>query len=427
MTDLELLYEFESIIESIDMPEHLQTALVEALYDTHGGFNPRQLTPEDKQSIANEVERRVNMLGERNRQKGIPFDETQARADFQDDARRHPRAYLDPKQIAAYNRGIEDLTKNQRRDMNNAGIDVLTPEQARFNYYKAAIDVVSRVYKHFQIPFDKQRQLEYVQSRDADADHMEFDRSSADGIYFRTFIDANANNELNQLKKENPALKSILQGCYWFLINLQKAREDGSEQAYLMFQRERYEKFTPPEVKRPESKLSSSDQAAFDRNEAREAERLAVEQARKGKHTAATQVNCIGDLRDRFKTSSYFSLFKKFSQVATPEQMAITPNPNEQYHAFLWRVERGNLPIGTFAHRLAKNMRVAYEDQNFDRILNYYLTDVKQFKELAPSTKMRVDELVNSGEVDKEDADILWMWYTFHQIKDLSIKFNRKL
>ena len=422
MDELELLNEFSSILESIEMPDHLKTALMEAFTYSNNGFVIPNGTPLP-QNIQDEVERRLKLLETRTRSMGMDFNREKARHDLENQARRFPQKFsMSTEQIAAKKRNELLMDKMVGMSMRNSALGVLDPSEARQNYYKAAVDMLRRTYQKYSIPFDAQKALDYVMQYDASGNHRDFERSTARNIYFPTFSDANTNQILNLLKRENPALNKILQKCYWFTDGLKKAQAEGSAEGYLAMQRMKYTASDIPDVRHPSAQLTAEDQAEFDR---KEAIRLAKENTPKGTQSVASNASCVGDLRNVFSRLPYVKLYDRFAKAASPEQLAATPRPDEKFFQYLWRVDRGSTPVGVFVDRMAKDMKVAYPEMDWNRTLEYYMDKVNEFRDFSMLSKPDVEHAVGQGLVSQENAPLYTIWDTFHHIKQAKQRLNR--
>lgn len=423
MNEIEQLKEFSAILESIEMPEHLSTALMEAFTFTHHDFviPPDQPLPPE---IEAEIKRRLDKLEQKNKSWGIPFDPVDARRKLETQARKFPQSFSMTTDAAKKGRERYEqfLDNSVGMNMRNSSINVPNPHEARQNYYKAAVDVVARTYQKYGIPFDEQKNLDYVIRHDRDSDHREFDRTTAQNLSFPTFDVANTNRTLNMLKLENSALRTVLQKCYWFLVNLQKAQEEGSVGGYLMVQKMKYSTDEVPEEAKPVAKLTEEDQAEFDR---KEAERIAKENASKGYQPVASRVSCIGELRNVFNRLPYYKLYQRFAQSANQAQLAMTPRPNEKFFQFLWRVDRGSTPVAAFVDHLAKDMKAAYPDMDWNRTLEYYMDKVKDFRDFSMLSQRDTENALKQGLISQDNAALYKIWATFHYIKKAKEELGR--
>lgn len=423
MNEIEQLKEFSAILESIEMPEHLSTALMEAFTYTHHDFvipQDQPLPPE----IEAEIKRRLAKLEQKNKAWGIPFDPVSARRQLENQARKFPQSFSMATDDAKKGRERYEqfLDNSVGMNMRNSSISVPNPHEARNNYYKAAVDVVARTYQKYGIPFDEQKNLDYVMRHDRDSDHREFDRTTAQNLSFPTFDVANTNRTLNMLKLENSALRTVLQKCYWFLVNLQKAQEEGSVGGYLMIQKMKYSSDAVPEEAKPVAKLTEEDQAEFDR---KEAERIAKENASKGYQAVASKVSCIGELRNVFHRLPYDKLYQRFAKSANQAQLAMTPRPNEKFFQFLWRVDRGSTPVAAFVDHLAKDMKVAYPEMDWNRTLEYYMDKVKDFRDFSMLSQRDTENALKQGLISQDNAALYKIWATFHYIKQAKEELGR--
>ena len=155
MNEIEQRKEFAAILESIEMPEHLLTALMEAFTYTHHDFvipQDQPLPPE----IEAEIKRRLAKLEQKNKAWGIPFDPVGARRQLENQARKFPQSFSMTTDDAKKGRERYEqfLDNSVGMNMRNSSINVPNPHEARNNYYKAAVDVVARTYQKYGIPFD---------------------------------------------------------------------------------------------------------------------------------------------------------------------------------------------------------------------------------------------------------------------------------
>ena len=177
-----------------------------------------------------------------------------------------------------------------------------------------------------------------------------------------------------------------------------------------------------PEEAKPVAKLTEEDQAEFDR---KEAERIAKENASKGYQPVASRVSCIGELRNVFSRLPYYKLYQRFAQSANPAQLEMTPRPNEKFFQFLWRVDRGSTPVAAFVDHLAKDMKVAYPEMDWNRTLEYYMDKVKDFRDFSMLSQRDTENALKQGLISQDNAALYKIWATFHYIKQAKEELGR--
>ena len=146
MGELEQLEEFSALMESMEMPDHLKTALVEAFYHTYH-VDRRPMTEE-------EIERRLDAMEAGSKKLGMPFD----RAAVKEDMKKYPGKYR--------SKPIPRQPMDVEKDMHNSQLNVMNQDDARKAYYKAFVKKVAQIYNQFHIPFDADGYYEYICAKD---------------------------------------------------------------------------------------------------------------------------------------------------------------------------------------------------------------------------------------------------------------------
>lgn len=336
MGELEQLDEFSALMESMEMPDHLKTALMEAFYHTYH-VDRRPMTEE-------EIERRLDAMEAGSKKLGMPFD----RAAVKEDMKKYPGKYR--------SKPIPRQPMDVAKDMHNSQLNVMNQDDARKAYYKSFIQMISRIYGNFHIPFDADGYYAYICDNDNDKT-PEVDAANAQSVSFRTFGEMVKTPDIQKLMNSNSAMNNLEKTCYEFLVKLRNAREKGTESSFLSWCRASGNVKTAPTTAKPEARLSSEDQKAFDEKEA--IAKMMEERANMPKNLSA-RVGSIAELRQHFPRLPYSRLYERFISGATPDKVENTPKPDESLSAFLYRLNRGSIPMDNFLTRYAADINTAY-------------------------------------------------------------------
>ena len=336
MDEREQLEEFSALIESMEMPDHLKTALMEAFFHTYH-VDRRPMTEE-------EMERRLDAMEAGSKKLGMPFD----RAAVKEDMKKYPGKYR--------SKPIPRQPMNVEQDMHNSQLNVLNQDDARKAYYKAFVKRVYQIYNHFHIPFDADGYYEYICKKDNE--HTpEVDAANAQSVVFNSFGEMINNSDIQKLMKSNKSLAELEKKCYKFLVDLRDAREKGTESSFLSWCRFSGDVQKAPTIEKPDARLTADDQKAFDEKEAMT--KAMEERANMPKNLSA-RVGSIAELRQHFPRLPYSRLYERFISGAAPDKVENTPKPDESLSAFLYRINRGSIPMGNFLTRYAADISTAY-------------------------------------------------------------------
>ena len=358
MDEREHLEEFSALIESMAMPDHLKTALLEAMYHTYNVTPAEYKIPKGTplpKDIQDGVDYLLKQQETNNANRGIEFDALQARAGLEKRARQYPDLYrMTPENKEHWDKKQAMLEKNTGMIMRNAQLNAMSQTAARKAYYRAIVKCVDRVYRHFGIKFDAEGYLAYINDHDTDKKHWVFDTTTANNIKFDRFGDMTSNEIVKKLTGENTALREVIARCDKFMHGLVDARKAGDETSYLMNQRINGMTSEAPKVQKVVNHMTADEQKAFDAREAKE-----KEQANRH-NTLSANVGSIAALRQHFPRLPYASLYARFVRDADSEKVQKTPKPDESLCQFLYRIDMGNLSLGNFLNRYVDDINTAY-------------------------------------------------------------------
>lgn len=404
MADMEQNYDFLATLESVDMPEHIKAAIVEAFTFTHDVDR----TPMSQ----DEINKRLDMMERGNKINGLPFD----RNAIEQDMKARPWKYK--------SKPLLDRPLNLNRMMHNVNLSNPNAKKCREKFYSAAIDAVARLYRENNVKFNAEAYLRYVNEHDSDSWHGNFDHSLASGnVRFSTFDEANKNPTVFQLKRENQALYDVMKQAYIFSMGLAKAKETNSAEMYAAVYNQKHGNDMPKLKERPKAELTGEDLEEFNR---KEAELAAEKNAPSRPQPVAARVACIGELRDVFNKLPYYRLYERFSRNANKQQLAITPKPDEKFSDFMARVSPGDIPLNKFLSNLKKDVSVAYSVSSFDDLLAKLRHDLPMFDDFyrMGGVKERTQKKVDAGELMDTNAVIYSIWKVIHDISDYKASRN---
>jgi hypothetical protein len=383
------VYEFMMLLESMEMPDHLRTALVETFQHTSRSNKPMS---------EEEIQMRLDILEKGNKRAGLPFDRAATEKDMHD----HPGKYS--------RMPIPKRPMDTNMMMHNSQLNMMSPAEARKKYYKAAVNLVSEIYKNYQIPFDDVGNLQYLDYFDSTGYHKEFDYSTANSVVFRSILDATENPVMMQLTRENRALRLMLSDCKNFLKGLREARAKGTSDMYIMNQQQAAADKGAPQLPKPNADLTEIDQRAFD---AREAAQKAKETAYKGPSTVASRAICIGDMRKSFPKMPYAQLYEKFAKSADPEKLESAPKPGESVSQYIYRVHKGGISLGMFIKLRARDIAAAYPPNAVQSALSSI-----QSWGYEPSAARKADELIASGEIPETIKPVAMLCISLWSVRE---------
>lgn len=346
MDELEQLEEFSALMESMEMPDHLKTALVEAFYHTYH-VDRRPMTEE-------EMERRLDAMEAGSKKLGMPFD----RAAVKEDMKKYPGKYR--------SKPIPRQPMNVEQDMHNSQLNVLNQDEARKAYYKAFVKRVAQIYNHFHIPFDANGYYEYICAKDNE--HTpEVDAANAQSVVFKTFDEMIKNSDIQKLMQSNKPLAELEKKCYQFLIDLRNAKAKGNENSFLSWCRISGDVQKAPTIEKPDARLTADDQKAFDEKEA--IAKAMAERANMPKNLSA-RVGSIAEMRKHFPRLPYARLYERFANGGDPARVEQAPKPDESISNYLYRMKRGGVPMDTFLRMHIADINTAYPPEAAERALS---------------------------------------------------------
>lgn len=421
MDELEQIIEFRSMLEAWEMPSHLKTAIMEAFNFHHGSNNFHnefkipldQPLPED---IQNAITQKMAEQEAENKKLGIQFNPTEARRRLGLQARKHPERFrLTPEQAEAARKRAAFNKATLGQQMRDSGLDTMPASQARKKYYQAAVDIVSRIFSKYGIPFDAEGYLKEMYLDDRQAINCKIYRAGAENIKFNNFREANENNSLKSLKIVNNTLHKVMQACDRLLKGLSEAEYYDMVDRYLEDQRMRLSYLAEAphqEVKPKVARLTDEDQEAYDRQQAKIKEQQSLADV---SHKAAYKASSIADLRNgKFSAMPYAALYKKFAECATADKLALTPKPDESIADYFDRIDQGNIPADVFTSIVANNVKTAYPNIDINQVLNTYYKE-RDFKDCCDNITKK-SKIINS--IRPELIPYFCIWYTLDYMKN---------
>jgi hypothetical protein len=346
MDELEQLEEFSALMESMEMPDHLKTALMEAFYHTYH-VDRRPMTDE-------EMELRLDAMEAGSKKLGMPFD----RAAVKEDMKKYPGKYR--------SKPIPRQPMNVEKDMHNSQLNVLNQDEARKAYYKAFVKRVAQIYNHFHIPFDADGYYEYICAKDNE-NTPEVDAANAKSVVFKSFDEMIKNPDIQKLMISNKSLTELEKKCYKFLVGLRNAKEKGNESSFLSWCRISGDVQKAPTIEKPDARLTADDQKAFDEKEA--IAKAMAERANMPKNLSA-RVGSIAEMRKHFPRLPYARLYERFANGGDPAKVEQAPKPDESISNYLYRMKRGGVPMDTFLRMHIADINTAYPPEAAERALN---------------------------------------------------------
>lgn len=346
MDELEQLEEFSALMESMEMPDHLKTALMEAFFHTYH-VDRRPMTEE-------EMERRLDAMEVGSKKLGMPFD----RAAVKEDMKKYPGKYR--------SKPIPRQPMNVEKDMHNSQLNVLNQDEARKAYYKAFVKKVAQIYNQFHIPFDADGYYEYICSKDNE-NTPEVDAANAKSVMFKTFGEMIKNPDIQKLMMNNKYLDALEKKCYKFLVDLRNAREKGNESSFLSWCRFSGDVQKAPTIEKPDARLTADDQKEFDEKEAMA--KAMAERANIPKNLSA-RVGSVAEMRQHFPRLPYARLYERFANGGDPAKVEQAPKPDESISNYLYRMKRGGMPMDTFLRMHIADINTAYPPEAAERALS---------------------------------------------------------
>ena len=346
MDELEQLEEFSALMESMEMPDHLKTALMEAFFHTYH-VDRRPMTDE-------EMELRLDAMEAGSKKLGMPFD----RAAVKEDMKKYPGKYR--------SKPIPRQPMNVEKDMHNSQLNALSQDEARKAYYKAFVKKVAQIYNQFHIPFDADGYYEYICATDNE-NTPEVDAANAKSVVFKTFGEMIKNPDIQKLMMNNKYLDALEKKCYKFLVDLRNAREKGNESSFLSWCRMSGDVQKAPTIEKPDARLTADDQKAFDEKEA--LANAMAERANMPKNLSA-RVGSIAEMRLHFPRLPYSRLYERFANGGDPAKVEQAPKPDESISNYLYRMKRGGVPMDTFLRMHIADINTAYPPEAAERALS---------------------------------------------------------
>ncbi len=447
MDELAQIIEFRAMLEAWDMPSHLKTAIMEA-FEFHHGNIYQQLPKMIRNKIENyvdhlpdnlkadveslpvellmnitqlplgaweEIKRRVDQQESTTMAMNMKFKRPGAVAYMVKDALRNPMKYnKTPEQAEAARKRAAFHQATIGQQMRDSGIETMPASQARKKYYQAAVDIVSRIFSKYDIPFDADGYLKEMYLDDRQAINCTISRAAAANLKFNSFREANENKSLNSLKIVNNTLHKVMQACYWLLKGLSEADYYDMRDRYLDDQRVKLSYLAEAphqEIKPKAARLTDEDQDAYDRQQAKIKEQ---ENRADVAHKVAAQVSSIAELRrDHFTGLPYPALYKKFAECASPDKVALAPKPDESIADYFGRIEQGNNPADVFTSIVANNIKTAYPNLDINQVLNTYYKG-KDFKACCDGYTKKTKII---HELRPELVPYFCIWYTLQYMK----------
>jgi hypothetical protein len=346
MDEIEQLEEFSALMESMEMPDHLKTALMEAFFHTYH-VDRRPMTDE-------EMELRLDAMEAGSKKLGMPFDRTAVKEDM----KKYPGKYR--------SKPIPRQPMNVEKDMHNSQLNVLNQDEARKAYYKAFVKRVAQIYNHFHIPFDADGYYEYICAKDNE-NTPEVDAANAKSVVFKSFDEMIKNPDIQKLMISNKSLTELEKKCYKFLVGLRNAKEKGNESSFLSWCRISGDVQKAPTIEKPDARLTADDQKAFDEKEA--IAKAMAERANMPKNLSA-RVGSIAEIRKHFPRLPYARLYERFANGGDPAKVEQAPKPDESISNYLYRMKRGGVPMDTFLRMHIADINTAYPPEAAERALS---------------------------------------------------------
>lgn len=380
MDELDQIIEFRSMLEAWEMPSHLKTAIMEAFNFHHGSnsFHQEFQIPLDQplpEDIQNAITQKMAEQEAENKKWGIQFNPKEARRRLELQARKHPERFrLTPEQAEAARKRAAFHKATLGQQMRDSGLDTMPASQSRKKYYQAAVDVVSRIFSKYGIPFDAEGYLKEMYLDDRQAINCKISRADAENIKFNTFREANENKSLNSLKIVNNTLHKVMQACYWLLKGLSEAEYYDMVDRYLEDQRMRLSYLAEAphqEVKPKVARLTDEDQAAYDRQQAK---------------------------------------LKEQQSLAD----VLTPKPDESIADYFDRIDQDHIPADVFTSIVANNVKTAYPNIDINQVLNTYYKE-RDFKDCCDGITKK-SKIINS--IRPELIPYFCIWYTLDYMKN---------
>lgn len=405
MDELEQIIEFRSMLEAWEMPSHLKTAIMEAFEFHHGNIynqlpkvilkkieNYVDQLPDDIKADVDalpvdllmsitqlplgaweEIKRRVDQQESTTRAMNMEFNRPDAVASIVKAALRNPMKYnKTPEQAEAARKRDAFHLATIGQQMRDSGLDTMSASQARKKYYQAAVDIVSRIFSKYGIPFDADGYLKEMYLDDRQAINCTISRSGAANLKFNSFREANENKSLNSLKIVNNTLHKVMQACYWLLKGLSEAEYYDMVDRYLEDQRMRlsYLAEAPHQDVKPKvARLTDEDQEAYDRQQAK---------------------------------------------LKEQPSLALTPKPDESIADYFDRIDQDHIPADVFTSIVANNVKTAYPNIDINQVLNTYYKE-RDFKDCCDGITKK-SKIINS--IRPELIPYFCIWYTLDYMKN---------
>lgn len=378
--------EFIAIVESIAMPEYMQSALMEAFYETHDVDR----TPLSDEDIAMLLDR----MEAGNKATGIPFNRKQTEVDM----KTHPWKYR--KYV-----GHKPIPKSKL--MMNNDITLPIAPVARNRIYWAVLSMLKNAYQKCGIPFDSYGYMAYIKETDKNFNHRPFDRSIAAGnLQFSTFDEANRNPVVRQLSGENPAFYDVMKQAFVFFRGLSQCHSEAERDVYLFRQRERMKNTKAPVIERPKAELTGQDAEEFANKELAEQSKLRATMA------TSKRYDSILDFAKEFPGLSYLDLYRQFVTTAGPSAQKDLPKPGESMSSAVSHIDKGDKVMMPFLRNLHQMIDLAYPHTSVDEEIKKNLSTNSRFSSAYNAAKEDAEKAM----IHPADKPLYALWRTCHAI-----------
>ena len=290
---------------------------------------------------------------------------------------------------------------------NDLSLTIPSPEEARKAYYSAAVDTLYRLYKRYDIPFDAARCLDEIMSDDTYGHHSDFDRTGGTP----KFADCNdmlGNDIIKRLSRENTVLNHALGDARKFIAGVNKATEagHGALGMYLEDVRSNYERIAAE----AEAKYSA-------KRVVPEPDEPEVEE------TAPFMYIC--DFAKRYKRLKYPAIYRRFADVASPDELAAAPKPDEKLYDYMVRVQLPPHELETtFSVKLNRMLAMVYTPEEMQNLYMQVQSspdrDISDFFSLAKST---AEENEN---IKPENRKMYTVWKCFRELDAVCMRMNHR-
>lgn len=385
MDELQLQYDFLSLLESMEMDDHVRTAIVEAFHMTHWLDN----TPLSDEEVGIVLDR----LEQNNKRAGVPFDREWTIRDIN----KRPGKYRATLKASR--------PMDMKLAMANSMRDTLSPRDARQAYYNAVVDAVKKMYKdNGDIPFDDIGYRKMIKRVDFAKTHKDFNRANAQRIRFSDMNEVMSDPVVRQLKIENYVFAQMLREAYSFLEGLEKAKADGTEGLYITKMRIKRQNLNAPEI---EDKTNVTGLVGED------AEKFADEELAKDTQKAMSlnkpkykEASSIKKLAEMYPGVPYKDLYDRYIITATPKEVERLPKPNDTIKSYLSTVSKDvSEALPDFMSDIKANIEVAFNQDSVPNMLTSMMKDPK-FARIYPEVK----EASSRAIIKPSDKPLYELW-----------------